>query len=116
MDSVVKLSSSNSEFVDEISSNEETKHTEVFANEDDIFNAIFAICDEPSDVNGYVEGCFPANVRSNEVLGLEDDEDAIIVPAIIPEEMYYSKKRRKRQGNGRKDGYLNCCSTKWTYH
>lgn len=82
VDSMAKLPSSESKFVDEISSNEEMKNTYAFANEEGIFHGIFAIPDEPCGVNGYVEGYFPTS----------------------PEVLYYSRKRRKCRGYGRKEG------------
>ncbi|KAL6279496.1 hypothetical protein ACE6H2_016377 [Prunus campanulata] len=95
VDSLAKSPSLESEFVDEISSTEEKEKIDAFANEEGILHDIFTNPDEPGGANGYMEGCFPANIRSDEQMGIEADDDATFVPETIPKVLYYSRKRRK---------------------
>ncbi|BFG14753.1 hypothetical protein CerSpe_010270 [Prunus speciosa] len=103
VDSVVKIPSSDSEFIDEISSNEEKKNTDAFDNEEGILHELFDNPDIINGANGYVGDGFPVNTQSDDQRGEEDYEDETIVPETIPEVLYYSRKRGKRRGKGCKD-------------
>ncbi|KAI5356417.1 hypothetical protein L3X38_009312 [Prunus dulcis] len=104
VDSMAKVLSSESDFEDESSSNEKTKYTDAFANEEGILHEIFASPDDPGGVNGYVDGCFPTNIQPDVQTGLEVDDVATFVLDTTPEVIYYSRKRRNRRGYGRNDG------------
>ncbi|KAL6297587.1 hypothetical protein ACE6H2_005729 [Prunus campanulata] len=115
VDSVVKIPSSESEFIDEISWNEEKKNTDAFDNEEGIIHELFDIPDIINGANGYVGGGFPANTQSDDQMGLEDYEDELLSQKPFQKYCITPEKEENEEAKDVKTPYLNHCCTKWIY-